>query len=205
MNNSSIVIGILIKYILLGTSVAIAASLIPKTKIKKNEIITLGLTSAVIFLMLDIYAPSVGSGAKQGAGFGIGSQLVGGLTPAVEGMNGNNNNTMGGFSGRDQKLKKLHNETISREMNRLRYTGGSMHSDPQLNGDYHSYGMMGPEEEADFGLMNANKAAQQIFNAYDSKFGFSETSVEPFSEKYKQRKMKNLNNLGKSGIRDLSE
>jgi hypothetical protein len=37
----------------------------------------IGLTAAATFAILDIYAPSVGSGARTGAGFGIGATMVG--------------------------------------------------------------------------------------------------------------------------------
>lgn len=199
----SLVLGILIKYILLGTSVAIAASILPKTKVPSNDIFKLSLTAAVIFLMLDIYAPSVGLGARQGAGFGIGSQLVGGLGP-IEGME----NVNGEYesSGRNEKLHKLHRETVSRELNRLKYTGGSMHSEPRLDADYHSYGIMGPEEEANNGLLsNAGNAAQQISNAHNSDYIFSETNIEPFSENFKESRMKRLNLMGRVNARHSAE
>jgi hypothetical protein len=45
--------------------------------LKWQEVAMIGLTAAATFAILDIYAPSVGSGARTGAGFGIGAGLVG--------------------------------------------------------------------------------------------------------------------------------
>lgn len=67
----------IIKYILEGSMVAIAAYLIPKQKPKVEEILTIALVAAATFSLLDMFAPSIGSSARFGAGAGIGV----GLTP----------------------------------------------------------------------------------------------------------------------------
>ena len=66
-----------IKYLLEGIAVAVAAYLIPGKKLRMEEIGTLALTALAVFAILDIYAPSVGSSARTGAGFGLGAGLVG--------------------------------------------------------------------------------------------------------------------------------
>lgn len=66
-----------IKYALEGLAVAIAAYLIPGKKLKLEEIGMLALTALAVFAILDIYAPSIGSSARTGAGFGLGAGLVG--------------------------------------------------------------------------------------------------------------------------------
>jgi ABC-type Co2+ transport system permease subunit len=66
-----------IKYLLEGLAVAIAAYLLPGKKLRMEEIGTLALTALAVFAILDIYAPSVGSSARTGAGFGLGAGLVG--------------------------------------------------------------------------------------------------------------------------------
>lgn len=76
---STEVIKRLIKYLVEGAAVAVAAFLIPKTKLKQNEIVLLGLTAATILAILDTFSPMISYGARKGSGFGIGSQLVGGL------------------------------------------------------------------------------------------------------------------------------
>lgn len=66
-----------VKYILEGLAVAVAAALFPGKALRYGEIAMLGLTASAVFAILDIYAPSVGSSARTGAGFGIGANLVG--------------------------------------------------------------------------------------------------------------------------------
>jgi hypothetical protein len=66
-----------VKYLLEGIAVAIAAFVLPGKTLKFQEIAMIGLTAAATFAILDIYAPSVGSGARTGAGFGIGAGMVG--------------------------------------------------------------------------------------------------------------------------------
>jgi hypothetical protein len=42
-----------------------------------DEILTVTVAAAVVFAILDIFSPSIGVTARQGAGFGIGANLVG--------------------------------------------------------------------------------------------------------------------------------
>lgn len=67
----------LVKYLLEGLAVAIAAYVIPGKTMKFGEVAMIALTATATFAILDIYAPSVGSSARTGAGFGIGANLVG--------------------------------------------------------------------------------------------------------------------------------
>ncbi len=67
----------LIKYLLEGLAVAVAAYLIPKKSVDPKEIALIALTAAAIFAVLDQFAPAVAIGARQGAGFGIGFSQVG--------------------------------------------------------------------------------------------------------------------------------
>jgi ABC-type Co2+ transport system permease subunit len=67
----------IIKYLIEGLMVAIAAFAIPKKSLNIEEIILLALTAAATFAILDTYIPSMGVSARTGAGFGIGANLVG--------------------------------------------------------------------------------------------------------------------------------
>ena len=67
----------LVKYALEGLAVAVACYLLPGKKLRADEIGTIALTALAVFAILDIYAPSVGSSARTGAGFGLGAKLVG--------------------------------------------------------------------------------------------------------------------------------
>lgn len=72
------IIGKLVKYAIEGLAVAIAAYYIPsKGKMSLTEVAMIALSALATFAILDIYAPAIGAGAKQGAGFGIGANFVG--------------------------------------------------------------------------------------------------------------------------------
>ena len=62
-----------IKYLVEGLMVAIAAYAIPKRSLNIEEVILIALTAAATFSILDTYIPSMGATARSGAGFGIGA------------------------------------------------------------------------------------------------------------------------------------
>lgn len=68
-----------LKYLVEGLMVALAAFVIPNKKNRLNweEIAMISLTASATFAILDMYAGGVAAGARQGAGFGIGANLVG--------------------------------------------------------------------------------------------------------------------------------
>lgn len=66
-----------LKYFLEGTSVSVAAYYLSGKKTSIQEVLTIGLTAAVVFMLLDMFAPSIGASTRQGAGMGIGLQRVG--------------------------------------------------------------------------------------------------------------------------------
>lgn len=66
-----------IKYLVEGLMVAIAAYAIPKRSLNVEEIILIALTAAATFSILDTYIPAMAVSARGGAGFGIGANLVG--------------------------------------------------------------------------------------------------------------------------------
>ena len=68
--------GRLVKYLVEGIMVAIAAYVIPKKSLNVDEIVLIALSAAAIFSILDTYIPSMGVTARSGAGFGIGANLV---------------------------------------------------------------------------------------------------------------------------------
>lgn len=67
----------IVKYLIEGLMVAIAAFAIPKRSLNLEEIALLALTAAATFSILDTYIPSMGVSARTGSGFGIGASLVG--------------------------------------------------------------------------------------------------------------------------------
>lgn len=66
-----------IKYLIEGLMVALAAFAIPQKSLKLDEIALIALTAAATFSLMDTYIPSMASTARSGAGFGIGANLVG--------------------------------------------------------------------------------------------------------------------------------
>jgi ABC-type Co2+ transport system permease subunit len=66
----------IIKYLIEGLMVAIAAFAIPKRSLNLEEIALLALTAAATFAILDTYIPSMGASARSGAGLGIGLNLT---------------------------------------------------------------------------------------------------------------------------------
>lgn len=67
----------ILKYVLEGLAVALAAFFIPQRKVDVKEIVLIALTAAAVFSILDQFSPLTGSSARQGAGFGIGLNQVG--------------------------------------------------------------------------------------------------------------------------------
>jgi len=67
----------IIKYLIEGLMVAIAAFAIPKRSLNLEEIALIALTAAATFAILDTFIPSMGVNARSGAGMGIGFNLVG--------------------------------------------------------------------------------------------------------------------------------
>lgn len=65
-----------VKYLVEGIMVALAALVIPTQRLNMNEITLLALTAAATFSILDTFIPSMGTSARNGAGLGIGFNLV---------------------------------------------------------------------------------------------------------------------------------
>ena len=66
-----------IKYLLEGLAVAVAMIVIPRRIPTLEEIVSVSVVAALVFAILDLLSPSVGLTARQGAGFGLGANLVG--------------------------------------------------------------------------------------------------------------------------------
>ena len=77
MFDTSEIVKRIIKYLVEGLMVAIAAFAIPKRSLNLEEIGLLALTAAATFAILDTYIPSMGVSARQGTGLGIGLRLGG--------------------------------------------------------------------------------------------------------------------------------
>lgn len=67
----------ILKYVIEGAAVALACFFIPRKGLSLDEITSITIAAAAVFAVLDIFTPSIGVTARQGAGFGIGANLVG--------------------------------------------------------------------------------------------------------------------------------
>jgi hypothetical protein len=68
----------ILKYLFEGIIVALAAFFIPgKNKLNIGDVVTIGIIAAATFSLLDLFAPSIGNSVRNGAGMGIGFNLVG--------------------------------------------------------------------------------------------------------------------------------
>jgi hypothetical protein len=66
-----------LKYLVEGLMVAVAAYVIPQKTLKVDEVALIALTAAATFSLLDVYLPTMAHSARSGAGFGLGANLVG--------------------------------------------------------------------------------------------------------------------------------
>lgn len=73
---SKLTINNIIKYIIEGLAVTIAAYFIPRRKTQIQEILIIGLMSSLTFIILDIFSEDVGKYTRLGMGFGIGTNLI---------------------------------------------------------------------------------------------------------------------------------
>ena len=69
----------IIKYLVLGVVIALVAVVIPKQRLRFEEVSILALSAAATFSILDVFAPSIAEASRAGVGFAVGSSLGGGL------------------------------------------------------------------------------------------------------------------------------
>jgi len=67
----------LIKYLLEGIVVAVAAYTLPSVEIDLPDVMQIAAVAMATFSILDFFAPSISKAARMGAGAGIGANLVG--------------------------------------------------------------------------------------------------------------------------------
>ena len=214
---------ILMKYFILGGSVALAVSILPKSKMSGQEVLSLALTASVVFLILDTYAPSISIGARHGAGFGIGTQLVGGLGGAgvvsgKEGFNGNGNGngnsalfetSLNGATNSDYKaadathlqgnfrnnlLTKLNDKAVENEMYRYNESKGKF-SGEVTSSDLHP--------AINSGKYTISKSLDKAFlkpENHGQVLMEPSEEIEGFTESYKLNRMSRLNKVGKAGV-----
>jgi len=122
-----------LKYLLEGLAVAAAAYYIPQRKTNLREVAMIALTAAATFAVLDLFAPAVAGGARQGAGFGIGARHVG----FGEGFQ-----TKEDFDGEEEPFTNEHEEFAGEE--------------EPFNNELEEFGEEGGEEEEPFEVAGYN-------------------------------------------------
>jgi ABC-type Co2+ transport system permease subunit len=65
-----------IKYLIEGLIVAVVATIVPRKPLNVEEICIIALTAAAAFSLLDVFIPSMGASVRNGAGLGLGLNLV---------------------------------------------------------------------------------------------------------------------------------
>jgi len=68
------------KYLVEGLAVGLAAFIVPRVRginLPMDTVLVIALSAAAVFAILDLYSPSIGSAARNGAGLGLGFNLVG--------------------------------------------------------------------------------------------------------------------------------
>ena len=65
-----------IKYLVEGLVVAVVATIVPRKPLNVEEIVIIALTAAATFSILDVFIPAMGTSARNGAGLGLGLNLV---------------------------------------------------------------------------------------------------------------------------------
>lgn len=61
-----------LKYLVEGMAVALAAYYLPKKKMHIQEVITIAISAAAVFAILDMLAPKIAEATRTGMGIGIG-------------------------------------------------------------------------------------------------------------------------------------
>lgn len=74
---NSVVLEKSVKYAIEGVVVAFVVMMLPKVKLSLNETFILAFTAAVVFAVLDMYAPEIAGNARMGTGVGVGFALSG--------------------------------------------------------------------------------------------------------------------------------
>ena len=74
---SKLTINNIVKYLIEGIAVAIAAYVLPKRNTQMQEILIIGLMASLTFIILDTFTDdNIAKSARFGTGFGIGSNLI---------------------------------------------------------------------------------------------------------------------------------
>lgn len=66
----------IVKYLIEGLAVGVSMWLVLRLKASWEEVLSVALVATATFSILDMFAPSISSAARQGTGFGLGMQMT---------------------------------------------------------------------------------------------------------------------------------
>jgi hypothetical protein len=69
----------IVKYIIEGVAVAAAAFFVGRQKLKRDEIMAIAITAAIVLIILDTFSAQIGDSTRLGAGVALGAKIVGGI------------------------------------------------------------------------------------------------------------------------------
>jgi hypothetical protein len=72
-----------VKYLIEGLAVGAAAYFVGHKKLKVNDAVIIGITAAVVLVILDTFSTQVGDSTRLGAGVALGAKIVGGIPMAA--------------------------------------------------------------------------------------------------------------------------
>ena len=70
---------LLVKYVIEGIAVGLAAYFVARQKLKRDEIMIIAFTAAVVLIILDTFSTQIGDSTRLGAGVALGAKIVGGI------------------------------------------------------------------------------------------------------------------------------
>lgn len=114
-------LGNIVIYLMEGLAITGAIYLISGRLLPPAELVTLALSISVTFMILDLFAPGVASGARQGSGFGLGFRQVAGASYPYAYYNGNGKveSNLEGFNGRRRVIEGMDDPTAVNYYQRL--------------------------------------------------------------------------------------
>ncbi len=73
------IVMMIVKYLIEGIAVGAAAYAVGYKKLKMADIVIIGITAAVVLVILDTFSAQIGDSTRLGAGVALGAKIVGGI------------------------------------------------------------------------------------------------------------------------------
>ncbi len=73
------IVMLIVKYLIEGIAVGAAAFAVGRNKLKMKDVVVIGITAAVVLVILDTFSAQIGDSTRFGAGVALGAKIVGGI------------------------------------------------------------------------------------------------------------------------------